>query len=161
MKAKEIMQRKLITVPPDMLVTELAELFSSRGISGAPVVDLGRPIGVVSMTDIANTAGMQGEMVPHATRPHYYRDVWMEEEEFDGFSIGEVDSRTVADIMTPAVYQADESSPVEDLVEIMLEAKIHRVIITNNDKAVGIVTTTDLIRLLPKLLKGKTGAAHS
>lgn len=160
MKAKEIMQRKLITVPPDMLVTELVELFSSRGISGAPVVDLGRPIGVVSMTDVANNAGIQGELIANASRPHYYRDIWMEEEEFDGFTVGEVDSRTVADIMTPAVYQADESSPVEDVVSTMLEARIHRVIVTHNEKAVGIITTTDLIKLIPDLLKKTAPAAR-
>lgn len=158
MKAKEIMQRKLITVPPDMLVTELVELFSSRGISGAPVVDLGRPIGVVSMTDVANNAGIQGELIANASRLNYYRDVWMEEEEFDGFTVGEVDSRTVADIMTPAVYQADENSPVEEVVSTMLEARIHRVIVTDKEKAVGIITTTDLIKLIPELLKAVPAA---
>lgn len=153
MIARDIMQKKLVMVPADMLVTELAELFVSKGISGAPVVDLGRPIGVVSMTDIVN-ARAEGRVVQHATRPHYYRDVWLEEEELDGFSIEEVDSRTVADIMTPAVYQAKETAPVRELIEMMLEAKIHRVIITRDDKAIGIVTTTDLIRQMSKLLPG-------
>lgn len=151
MNARDIMQRKLITVPPDMLVSELAQLFTSKGISGAPVVDLGRPIGVVSLTDIAN-ASSEGRLVQHAARPHYYRDVWLDEEELDGFSIEQVDARTVADIMTPAVYQADQTTSLVELVEIMLEAKIHRVIITDKDKAVGIVTTTDLIRQIPQLV---------
>ncbi len=151
MIARDIMHRKLITVPPDMLVSELGPFLTSHGISGAPVVDLGRPIGVVSMTDLAN-ASSEGRLVQHATRPHYYRDVWFEEEELDGYSFEQVDARTVADIMTPAVYQADERTSLVELVEIMLEAKIHRVIITHKDKAVGIVTTTDLIKQIPVLL---------
>ncbi len=54
--------------------------------------------------------------------------------------------------MTPAVYRADESAPFTEVIDIMLEAKIHRVIVTRADKAVGIVTTTDLIRHMRQLL---------
>ncbi len=36
------------------------------------------------MTDIAN-ARSEGRLVQLGPRPHYYRDVWLEEEEMDGF----------------------------------------------------------------------------
>ena len=49
----DVMERDVVCVSPDLEVGELRELLLERGISGAPVVDRnGRPIGVVSKTDV-------------------------------------------------------------------------------------------------------------
>ena len=49
----EIMTRDVIAVRPELGIEALEELFLDRGISGAPVVDdSGKPIGVVSKTDL-------------------------------------------------------------------------------------------------------------
>lgn len=49
----DVMERDVVCVSPDLEVGALRELLLERGISGAPVVDReGRPIGVVSKTDV-------------------------------------------------------------------------------------------------------------
>jgi CBS domain-containing protein len=48
----EIMTKPLITIPPDMGVQYIARLFRQSGIGHAPVVDCGKLLGVVSMTDL-------------------------------------------------------------------------------------------------------------
>ncbi len=55
---KEIMTRDVATVPPAMPVREVADLLSSKGISGVPVVDDDRHVlGVVSEYDIISRRG--------------------------------------------------------------------------------------------------------
>jgi CBS-domain-containing membrane protein len=54
----EIMSRDVIAVRTDMGTDELGRLFLAQRISGAAVVnDLGRPIGIVSKTDILREKG--------------------------------------------------------------------------------------------------------
>ena len=49
----EIMTRDVIAVRPELGREALEDLFLAKGISGAPVIDdAGRPIGVVSTTDL-------------------------------------------------------------------------------------------------------------
>ena len=57
-----------------------------------------------------------------------------------------------ADIMTPVVHQVHEDDVIGNVVALMLQARIHRVLVTNGRAIVGIVTTMDLIALLPALL---------
>jgi len=55
--------------------------------------------------------------------------------------------------MTPVVFSIEESAPVEELVELMLRSRIHRVVVRARGGPIGIVTTTDLVALIPKLLQ--------
>ncbi len=54
-KAADIMQRKLITIPPNKNVMEAVEILLKNKISGAPVVDSnGKLVGILSELDCAN-----------------------------------------------------------------------------------------------------------
>jgi CBS domain-containing protein len=48
----EIMTKPVVTIPPDMRVEYIARLFRQTGIGHAPVMDRGKLLGVVSMTDV-------------------------------------------------------------------------------------------------------------
>lgn len=139
---KEIMSTKVTKVREDMLVSELTSLLLSKGYSGAPVVDRkGKLVGVVSLADIAAYA-----LTLRASR-------YPEEEVADGFIVEEFDLSTrVRDIMTPAVYRVEDTTPIQDVARLMLEGAIHRVIVVRQGKAVGILTTTDLVRAIPQLV---------
>jgi CBS domain-containing protein len=148
MTIKDIMQRKVIKVEPEMPVADLAAFLTGHGISGAPVTEGGKLVGVVSLYDIVASGPPRGEL-----RPHYFRQEWMEEAVNEGFTVESIGDKTVRDIMNPAVYSLGEDASLNELVEMMLKGRIHRVIITRNHKLVGIVTTTDLVRLIPLILR--------
>lgn len=147
MTIKDIMQRKVIKVQPEMPVAELASFLLGHGISGAPVTEHGKLIGVVSLSDIVAAGPPREEM-----RPHYYRHEWMDEVANEGFTVESAGDKTVRDIMNPAVYSLSEDASLEELVDMMLKGRIHRVIVTQGHKLAGIVTTTDLVRLIPLIL---------
>ncbi|MGH8698975.1 MAG: CBS domain-containing protein, partial [Burkholderiales bacterium] len=52
MKAKDIMTTPVVTIAPDTTVREIAELLLERRISGVPVVEGGRLVGLVSEGDL-------------------------------------------------------------------------------------------------------------
>ena len=49
-----IMTPDPITVPPDYTIEEVAEILRERGISGVPVVDNGRLVGMITKNDLFN-----------------------------------------------------------------------------------------------------------
>ena len=52
-KAKDIMTKDVITVPPDYTVEETAQVLEKKRISGAPVVDAdGQLVGTITQTDL-------------------------------------------------------------------------------------------------------------
>lgn len=153
MIVKDIMCHDLHVVTPDMLVSEVGLFLTNHGISGAPVADRsGKLVGVISLRDLAaNTTTATLEQSSH--KPYYFRDLWMEEAESGSFVIENAGGVKVQDIMTPAVYTIHETASLNALVDLMMRSSIHRVIVVDESETPrGIVTTTDLMRLVPLLL---------
>lgn len=51
-RVDEVMTKPTITIPPTMEVKHIARLFRQTKIGHAPVIDAGKLVGVVSMTDL-------------------------------------------------------------------------------------------------------------
>lgn len=145
MRAKDIMRKKVVTVAGGMTIRELAKLFMEERISGAPVVDANKKLlGVVSQTDLVRH---EREAGAERAVPAYYRD----HEEWvlaRGMQLEDPSFARVEDIMTPAVLSADEMTPVEELAKTMLRRRIHRLVITKGGRLSGIVTTTDMLKVV-------------
>ncbi|HEY7413287.1 MAG TPA: CBS domain-containing protein [Vicinamibacteria bacterium] len=146
--AKDVMSRQVLMASPDMTVHELAVFLTENQISGAPVVDdRGKLIGLVSLTDIAESDALRDE-VPEATKAE--RREWAGKASRD--EVGDMRVQRadllVRDIMTPAAYTVPEDTPVARLAQTMVAGRIHRLVVTNNHRVSGIVTSLDLLRLL-------------
>ena len=150
----EVMSRDVIMVRDDMTLQEVATFLTENQISGAPVEDPeGRLVGVVSLSDVARATSEQPHLEaerPRPSVPDYYLRGWerkLNVEELESFQVEEP-GLLVSEIMTPRVHSVDEATPVSDAARMMLEAHIHRVLVTSHGKVVGIVTTSDLLGLL-------------
>ncbi len=170
---KKIMSSEVVTVGPDMTLREVAELFASEHITGAPVVDGARLLGVVSTTDLLDfeafdAGGRRAETeevdwdewapVDAATETtptaFYFTELWSSVgpdtlEQFrqsdDGASSG-MDERTVSDVMTRSVFALSPHDDVRHAAEYMVKHGIHRVLVIDDGEVVGIVSTTDVMR---------------
>jgi CBS domain-containing protein len=153
--AKSIMNRNVLTVREDMTVRELADFFTENMISGAPVVDENsKIIGVVSMTDIVQCAHRKASITMEEREATFYRG-WEQElsgQEMENFHVEECEWATVHEIMTPLSYKVSEDTTVDEMAEIMINGRIHRLLVTRDDRLLGIVTTLDML----KVLKGYT-----
>jgi CBS domain-containing protein len=150
--ARDIMNPEVLTVQDEMSVRELSSFLTSREISGATVEDSdGKLIGVVSLTDIALSASRSRSMPARdQSNPDFFVRGWedsLEMSELAGFTI-EDESLRVRQIMTAAVYEVDEAASVSEVAKTMLGGHLHRVLVTSGGKVVGIITTSDLLKLL-------------
>lgn len=145
--ASDLMNPEVLTVQTDMTVRELASFLIDSEISGAPVADTeGRLVGVVSLADIA--AAATGEDRSGEDGSGYFGRAWddsLDEEDVEDLPL---DGMRVADIMTPQVYSVKEDATVSEIASLMLKGHLHRLLVTREDRAVGIITTSDLLGLL-------------
>jgi CBS domain-containing protein len=162
--AKDVMNPEVLTVRVDLTVRELASFLTENQISGAPVVDLeGRLVGVVSVTDVAENDAERPDLAGDRSMP---ADVRGWENRMDSDDVRplhmESDDLLVRDIMTPTVYTVPEDTPVATIAQAMVAGRIHRVLVTHRRRAIGIVTSLDLVRLLAEDgAASRTAAAKS
>jgi CBS domain-containing protein len=143
MIAADIMEKDVVTVRDNQTLKELAQLFITRRISGAPVIDAaGRLVGVVSQTDLVRR---DREAQPPHEAPAYHQDIdrWLGRQ---GFQVEAPDYAMVRDVMTPVVLSAAADTPVEDLARLMTSKRIHRLVIMSGERLAGIVTSMDVMR---------------
>lgn len=154
MRAKDIMQTRVVTLGPDMLLRDVGRMLERERISGAPVVGERRELlGVLSQTDL-----LRRYHARPAEIPAFYRDG---ERVAVARYVDSPGETRVAEAMTPAVLSAEEDTPVRDLARFMLAKRIHRVVIVRNGKLRGIVTSMDLLGVLAHGGTGKPGRARA
>ena len=145
--ASDLMNPEVLTVQTEMTVRDLASFLIDNEISGAPVADTeGRLVGVVSLADIA--AAATGEDRSGEDGSGYFGRAWddsLDEEDVEDLPL---DGMRVADIMTPQVFSVKEDATVSEIASLMLKGHLHRLLVTREDRAVGIITTSDLLGLL-------------
>ena len=148
---KDIMTSQVQTVRDAWSIKQLAEFFFENNVSGAPVLDeYGKLLGVVSVTDLVRFDSQHNEETQTNTHDVYthHLEKHFAKEEIAAFQIEDATSTTVHDIMTPMVFDVDESTTIQQAADIMVKGHIHRVFVTNNKKVVGVVSALDMLKVL-------------
>lgn len=146
-QAADIMSRAVVTLDPGTRLRQAIETLSEEGISGAPVVDDGHPVGVLSMSDVLRrTAGKKP-----ARRMTYYS--LAESDEPAPFEQDEevgdlLDTCTGSETMTPTVIAVPADATIVEVAQVMSRRRIHRVLVTDDGKLVGMLSALDIVRAL-------------
>jgi CBS domain-containing protein len=147
--AADLMRPNPISIREYATLQEAVALLLDEGFSAAPVVDCaGRPVGVVSRTDII---AHDREKLDEAPQVHeYYDDAeWIEARGKGcgkGFQVVTVDRTQVADIMTPVVFCVAPHTPVRKVVQEMLAFKVHRLFVVDRAGVlVGVISASDIL----------------
>jgi len=125
MNAKQVMQTGVAVVSPELSIHQFEEFLTSEEVSGAPVVDSeGALIGIASKTDVITA----------------FAEKMDARSEFGA-------SLTVQDVMTRDVICIDPETPITEVARIMLDGRVHRVIVSEDGAIVGIITPFDLLHV--------------
>lgn len=120
-KIKDIMSRDVMTVSPEMSVEELVNLMFVSKHMGFPVTENSTVIGMVTFTDI--------QKIPREERNNV----------------------KISQIMTKQIISLKEEEDAVNALKTMTLNNIGRIIITDQEKMVGIVSRTDLLRSIQLL----------
>jgi len=148
LRAKDLMAANPVSIHRDATVREAVALLADRGFGAMPVIDeAGRPVGVVSRTDILIH---EREYVHHAgMRDETAWDVLPEPSWPEGFSIEVTDPTTVAEIMTPAIFTVPLEASAREVVRRMRQLRVHHLFVVDGDLAlVGVISPLDMLRHL-------------
>lgn len=144
--AADIMSPDVLCVGKDADLRDLAKLFLTRGITGAPVVDAsGDLCGVISQTDLLFYQLSRDDELTVPT--DFYSSVRVEGRPLKtGFQIEDVNTATVEEVMTPVVHSVTAATPVAAIARMMVRRHIHRVIVRQGRKVAGIISALDVLR---------------
>jgi Zn-dependent protease/CBS domain-containing protein len=115
---KDIMTKDVVPVSPSMSVDDLVQFIFHKKHMGYPVMDGDHLKGVVTLTDI--------ERVP-------YQDRYV---------------ARVSDIMTKNIISVPSTARASDALKLISSKNIGRVMVVDNGSLVGILSRTDLVRIL-------------
>lgn len=118
----EIASRDVISFSMECTIKDAAKKLSKYGIDGAPVMKDGKVVGVFTVSDIVHAIAEDN------------------------------DHLTVGELMSSNVVIVNEDLKIANAIELMLKRSISRLIIADHNQVLlGIVTRTDLIKLIANL----------
>jgi tRNA nucleotidyltransferase (CCA-adding enzyme) len=129
--AKDLMTTPVITVQWDKTIKEVEEMMTRYGINALPVVKYNKYVGVI-------TRGVVEKAI------------------FHGFK-----KSKVVDFATTDAYTAEEETPLSEIEKTMIEMNQRFVPILKDDKVIGIITRTDILRNLYEELIRKSKISQS
>ncbi len=152
LNVRDLMQIRVHAVPPEMPLAALEQEFLDKRVSGFPVLDAGRLVGVVSRSDILRQLEVERQLAEN-TSDFYWDQSEFHEEPAE--SIEQIASRVgqriedlhVRDLMSRHVVAVSADDSLAVLAQRLLEHHIHRVLVVEHGHLVGIVSTLDLVRL--------------
>ncbi|MFH1491215.1 MAG: CBS domain-containing protein [Pseudomonadota bacterium] len=145
LKAKDIMTKVLITVPPDMEIAQAARILLEKGINGVPVVDGEEMVGILCQSDliaqqkklpIPSFFTLLDGFIPLKSTKHFEK------------ALQKIVATTVADVMTPDPVIVDPEATLEDIARHMVDRNFHTIPVVDQGKLVGIVGKKDILKSL-------------
>jgi CBS domain-containing protein len=149
--AADLMTEDVVSIDQSARLHSAVATLVDRKFSAAPVIDeAGRPIGVLSMTDVVihdrNTVAYARPV------PEYYLKSDLQETiggTGDGFQVEVGDRTPIRDLMTPVVFSVRPDTPARQVIEEMLHLRVHRLFVIDEDGVlVGVVSMSDVMRRL-------------
>lgn len=145
MLVKDVMTTNVITVQKFESVLAVADILSSRNISGLPVVDKqGKVIGIITQADILSVVGIRKDRTFKDLLKHMLGEPLLERK------MGDI----VGDVMTSPALTTSPETNIAHVVQIMDEKKIRRLLVVDEKNIlVGIISRADILKAVLRHLK--------
>lgn len=143
MQAKDIMSANVITISPDTAVRDIVATLLEHHISGLPVVDRGRVVGMVGEGELLHRheIGTEGE------RPKTWWERLLGSEPGSAIYVRSHGVRA-GDIMNSDVTSVAADASLAEVTSILDSREVRRLPVMQGKSLVGILTRADLVRAL-------------
>lgn len=141
----QIMTRDVISVSPDAPVSEAARLMWQNNVSGLPVVEQNKVIGMLTEYDLISR---ESEFDAPMYVP-FLDAIFKVPGTGDKDQLRRILATSVRQLMTSPVMVLDPGATVQDAATAMYENRINALpVIEEDGTLVGIVTRTDIVRMM-------------
>ena len=176
LQVRDIMTTDVITLSPDASLLSAAQVFADRQVTGAPVIEGSKVVGVLSVSDLLEFSGFFAEAPAEGGEGIEPEDWAIRIGRADGdrddeataalaggffgdpTAFGAVAPDTtgegtaylaehqVDELMTRKIYSVAPTERVAEAAKVMQRAGIHRLLVMHGGRLIGIVTTMDIAR---------------
>lgn len=122
---RDIMSKAIKVVRPDTLVKEVVATMNKFNIGSIVVVKGERPVGIITERDVLR------RIVEPCLAPETLR---------------------AREVMTSPVVSIDANVSIDEAANTMTKKRIKRLLVVEREKLVGILTFTDIVTQVPKML---------
>lgn len=148
----DVMTPAPLCVNPKDDLMEVEALLIERRIGGAPVVQDGLLVGMLSRGDVGRVLilldsldGQVNDQLDWSMQADGFQHV--DPPEFQGFR-SLVDKLTVKDAMQDHVVTCLPDDRVGQVAVTMIQKRLHRLVVVENDRPVGMISALDMLKLL-------------
>ncbi|MEM2237170.1 MAG: CBS domain-containing protein [Candidatus Caldarchaeum sp.] len=124
-RVRDVMSSPVVEASENATIVEVAELMRKYGIGSVVISSNGRPVGIITKTDIVC------QVVANGSDPNTVR---------------------ARDIMTTPLQTIEPDVLIEDALNKMNRLKISRLAVVYKEKLVGVVTIKDILQVTPEIL---------
>jgi len=155
MNVADVMTRGVISLSPDDSLQKAAKLMMQYEVSGFPVMDRGKLVGIITEGDFLRRA---------ETGTERRRTRWIEFLTGPGELAGEyahAHGRKVGDVMSRDLVTVTEDAPLEEAVGLMESHHVKRLPVVRGDALIGIISRGTLLHAFLAAWPKLTAAATS
>ena len=124
MLVKNVMNKKVVIAKPEATLREASKVMSDLNIGCLVVVEKEKIVGIITSSDILKSIA----------------------------SGKDPDETLVQEMMSKPVKTIDSDKTIEDAANLMVQNKIKKLPVVDEGKLIGMVTTTDIMAIEPKLI---------
>lgn len=122
---KDLMHKGIITCPPNASLGQVAAMLNQHHVHALIVAEIAdKPLGIISDFDL-----LAGE--------------WLS---VDEDSLEAMRKMTARDLMTSPIESIDSNTAVEDAANKFFDKQIHRMLVVEKGKPVGVISISDFVR---------------
>ena len=149
MQVADLMAMDVITTTPGASLKDVDELFNTHAISGAPVLDDGTLVGVISQSDVVRVLYDQqraaNDVSQYLLSPYPISLPALSEIARERASIADrLLTLTVADAMTGVPVTVGPDDDIAVAARAMCDERVHRVLVTRDGELVGLLSALDM-----------------
>ena len=146
--ARDLMQPDPLSISPETPFLEILRLLVVGQLGGAPVVDdRGTVLGVLSTTDLLRVVD---QVCDEDIDPEPPREGARSRAESSMELPERLGVLTAIDVVTPDVVWVSPETPIARVAHLMRTVGIHRVLVGEDGRRVGILTAFDLLRAIER-----------
>jgi len=148
MLIRDVMTKDAISVSPETSINEVGQLLIKYQIHGIPVVDGGKPIGMITETDFF-TKGAVTVYLPQYIDFLKKDSIFGKDVSEGNEKISQLLKTKAMDIMSYPCIMVCEDEDVSEFFKLVQEKKMISVpVVDHQDRLVGIITLADIIHLI-------------
>lgn len=115
----QVMSKNVLTVEKSTSLQEAAQNMKKSNVGCVIVIENGKPLGIVTERDFVTKIAAEG-------RPLF---------------------TDISEVMSSPLITIDPEETIWEASEIMKEKRIHKLPVKENEQIIGIVTTTDIVKI--------------